>query len=146
MSSRSLCKASDSAIITAVKCDGTEYNVLRLLRSLEQLDITLNIYTGVFAHPPGFDLLQELEVSSNLIFDASVNDNDLERCALEYFSDIIGHKFKSILYIDHNDIITKMPLFTPGLSVYKSADIMTPTLRQFILSSISPELARKVML
>lgn len=132
-----------SAIITSVSKDGSEYNIIGLLRSLELLDINLNIYIGVFSNPPDFDLIQELEVCGNLHYDGTIDDSDLETSTKKYFSNIIGSKYDSIVYIDHCYRLYKIPTFEKGISTITGSYETTAELEKFMKSSMSPELFEK---
>lgn len=133
----------DKAIVTAVTRDGTEYNIVRLLRSLELIDINLPTFTCVFWMPPKFDLLQEIEVCSNLLLNLDTTPSDLERDTIEFITPIIGHKYKSILYVDHNKWLTSIPQLPPGISTFDGQHGMTDALAKFIRTSVNEALLSK---
>lgn len=134
----------DKAIVTAVVRDGTEYNVIRLLRSLEMIDINMHVFVCLFDTPPKFDLIQELEVCSNLLVNLDIRPDDLQKSTIEFIKPIIGHKYRSILYVDHNKWLTSIPELPQGISVFSDAHKMTDDLAQFIKSSVSERLLQHV--
>ena len=137
----------DFAIITSVKNDGTEYNILGLLRSLEMLDINIPVYIACFNHPPKFDLISELEVCGDLICNFDIDDSDLQSATLDYAGKIASKKYKKILYVNHNLRVYKIPDVPDGISIASVGDgidyCTSDDLKRYMKCTIVPDLLEK---
>lgn len=139
--------AYDFCIVTAVKRDGTEYEVLGLLRSLEMIDISMPIYIAVFNHPPAFDLIPELEVCGDLNCNFDTDDGDLEAAVLGNLDKIVKKPYHKILYIDHHLRVYLLPEVTEGVTIAQPSDgisrEITPELAAYMRKTLTPDLLKK---
>lgn len=134
----------DFCLVTAVRRDGTEYEVLGLLRSLEMLDIQLPVFIAIFNHPPKFDLIQELEVCGDLECLFDVDDGDLEAAVKNNIDQIVKGRYKRIAYVDHKLRVYGTPDVPDGVTTLVPSDTIShknaDALISYMKATLNPEL------
>ena len=137
----------DFCLVTAVKRDGTEYEVLGLLRSLEMLDIQLPVFIAIFNHPPKFDLIQELEVCGDLECLFDVDDEDLEAAVKSNIDQIVKGRYRRIAYVDRRLRVYGVPEVPEGVTTLVPSDMIsyknTDALISYMKATLDPELFNK---